>query len=192
MLKRAGSVDSMVSVENPDTLDQRKSKRRLNEHVMKTDSDEEMVGNKDKLKTDKTRDYGDTDDDQKQETDMDTKNDINANTKFSRSKAKTINVKEKTDVTDDATNDEQFRTKIGKGAFYGNENGDFSEFCDSDIDRFSQGDSGMDDEEGDVDVFLTPDQQQLIVSTLFDEEMNLRPQFRRDENGRIVVSNFQY
>ena len=52
----------------------------------------------------------------------------------------------------------------------------------------SDSDSGVDDEEL-LDVVLTEDQQRMIVAVLFDEDMNLRKEFDRDENGRIVVSN---
>ena len=58
---------------------------------------------------------------------------------------------------------------------------------DSDYDRNSDIDSGVEDEEI-LDVVLTDDQQQMIVNVLFDSDMQLRQEFCRDGNGRIVVS----
>lgn len=189
MLKRAGSVDSMVSVEDPDKIDQRKSKRRLNEHVMRTDSDEDISARKSKKNTSdemKEEQEGTEDKDEKKDKDEKNKNDSCANTKFGFSKTKTIIVKEHSDMTDDSVNGDDRKTRKQRRALGGKESYNFDGFSDSDIENFSDRDSGMDEEEGDVDVFLTPDQQQMIVNMLFDEEMNLRPQFTRDGNGRIV------
>ena len=56
------------------------------------------------------------------------------------------------------------------------------------LDNRSDTDSGVDDEEL-LDVVLTEEQQGMIVNALFDEDMNLRSEFDRDERGRIVVSS---
>ncbi|XP_053400555.1 uncharacterized protein LOC123558387 [Mercenaria mercenaria] len=192
MLKRAGSVDSMVSVEDPDNIDQRKSKRRLNEHIMKMDIDEDITKEKGKSKTggaSGNEEEAEEDKSDRERTGDDKgKADTVANSKFHLNKAKTILVKEHSDMTDDSLNEKGRKSKKkSKRTLYGKENEeDLSDFCDTDIDKLSDRDSGMDEEEGDIDVLLTHDQQQMIVNMLFDEDMNLRPQFSRDENGRIV------
>lgn len=64
-----------------------------------------------------------------------------------------------------------------------NDNNDFETNLESNSDT----DSGVEDEEI-LDVVLTGEQQQMIVNALFDDDMKLRPEFDRDEDGRIVVS----
>lgn len=62
--------------------------------------------------------------------------------------------------------------------------------CDSyesDYDKYTDSDSGVEDEEI-LDVILTGEQQEMIIGILFDENMDLRPEFGQDENGRIIVS----
>lgn len=171
MLKRAGSVDTLASVEDPNNIDQSKSKRRLNEHAVpqgKTGSSEER------------RSLEDFENDGVKE------GEIALSVEHSKGKgrkANTILVKEQSgkDLNEDETNPRnkqlQRKTKVEL----------FDDLTDSDLEKESDRDSGLDDDD-EVDVTLNEEQQQMIVNMLFDEEMNLRPQFYRNENGQIVVS----
>ena len=61
---------------------------------------------------------------------------------------------------------------------------------DSYLEKASDTDSGVEDEEI-LDVVLTSEQQQMVVNVLFDEDMRLRPEFEKDESERIVVSIYK-
>ncbi|XP_052794922.1 uncharacterized protein LOC128227970 [Mya arenaria] len=83
-------------------------------------------------------------------------------------------------------NGEDDRPGRRRGLFWSDNDGGLLD-SGSDIEgiNMSDRDSGLDEEE-DIDVLLTDEQRQMIVNMLFDEDMNLRPQFYRNEDGQIV------
>lgn len=172
MLKRAGSVDTLASVEDPNNVDQKKSKRRLNEHTL-THLDSNQIDTDKETKEDNILEQTDK---VNIEADKNSKGDKVANRIFVRSKTGES-------IHNDENDKEFSRKRLQRTA-----NGImFDDLSEDDIEKISDRDSGMDEEE-DVDVTLNKEQQQMVVNMLFDEEMNLRPQFYRNENGQIVVS----
>lgn len=169
IVKRTGSLDSMLSVDD---------KKKLNEHTMRSEDDDSAMNNgtdDGKIKNEDRK--ASQNDENKSKLDQD-------ENMFKRNgKTKTILVKEKSSEPGAIVE----VTRLSKGDRK-RTNADDNELRDKDIDKMSDRDSGMDDDEfGDVDVILTPEQQTLVVNMLFDEDMNVRPQFYRDDNGRIVV-----
>ncbi|KAL4230221.1 hypothetical protein ACF0H5_010606 [Mactra antiquata] len=169
MLKRAGSLDSMMSVDD---------RKKLNEHTMITDNEMNGESNTDDVLVDE--DGNVINSDERNTVDGDPDNVNNSKTK-GKSKTRTIHVKEKSSEPGADVNVKRMRKRDKIGGS-GECNDDYD-----DIDKQSDADSGMDDDEvGDVDALLTEEQQALVVSMLFDDEMNVRPEFYRDENGCIV------
>ena len=160
--KRPKSFESLTSVEDPESPGGHVSKKRLNEH---------FIGN---------------------ERRVETANDRTANGKTEYTGLNDVKSKTRLVVVRENTLDNKLsRNKTGDVEMKNdNEDSDLpSDFCDTDMDKLSERDSGLDDDVEDaVDVVLNKEQQAMIVAMLFDEEMNLRSQFARDENGRIIVS----
>lgn len=174
MLKRAGSVDTLASVEDPDNIDHRKSKRRLNEHTL-TNERSGANGNV----TDQEEAHGEKTSGRKANDKG--KRDVEPSDRVAKSIL--VNVKSgdnQNEMDIDHMNGEPLRRTLNRKLF--------DEFSDDEPGKVSDQDSGMDENDEDVDVTLNKEQQQMIVKMLFDEEMNLRPQFYRNENGQIVVS----
>ena len=112
--------------------------------------------------------------------------------KITNGGARLIQVKEHEDKRDHLQSAEN--RKVTKNKTKGGKSGDSYQIDNAKMDTFnkrlnknSDADSGVEDEEI-LDVVLTEEQQQLIVNVLFDKDINLRPEFDRDANGRIVVS----
>ena len=172
--KRSNSVDTLASVEDPNTIDHRKSKRRLNEHVFSDG---------------RTGPHGAIVDDKHGQTDGKGSNRRAGGSDPQRLESADTN----TNMIYVMSDDKNVGINGGPGRHMGTNwtgtNGDLfdDEFSDSEIGKDGDRDSGMDDDDEDVDVALSEEQQQMVVKMLFDEDMNLRPQFYRNDDGQIVV-----
>lgn len=192
-IKRTGSLDSMMSTDDPDNPEYRKAKRKLHEHQMKQAVSEVKDGSGvDGKGTDGEggeRGEGDGDvgvDGESGNTERKggkgTGKGITKDGKGGKSKTKLIQVKER---SSQPTENGDAMRKGTKGKD-GDSGSTLSEFCDTDMDNLSDRDSGLDEDDEAVDVVLNPEQQQIIVDMLFDADMNLRPEFARDDYGRII------